>query len=280
MLERVPVLACRPPKRGGNSVRGFCCALLAELISMRAGPRVVRALAIARAGQPFRATADDEGRSTLNLLSVRARGTSFEGRPFFKTLPATCYVRGVDVGGAEARHAFRSKQFRKTQRCDLCQQPLRDQGASCRACKYCCHLHCEPKLAVAGLQAFFKSASSKLPSSPFEISLDDWEPRVFILGTAGAGGRCVRHGWNSRKWRKRERGKKPRSTLSSRPESQSMRTAKAVASFPLARTEKVAKGSSLSGRKMNTFGRELISPPCGSSVLSSPFRAHIYVRGW
>ncbi|KAK8773676.1 hypothetical protein V5799_011791 [Amblyomma americanum] len=53
-------------------------------------------------------------------------------------------VRGVDVG-VEARHAFRSKQFRKTQRCDLCQQPLRDQGASCRACKYCCHLHCEPK---------------------------------------------------------------------------------------------------------------------------------------
>ncbi|XP_075749647.1 focal adhesion protein tensin isoform X3 [Rhipicephalus microplus] len=55
-------------------------------------------------------------------------------------------VRGVDVGGVEARHAFRNKQFRKTQRCDLCQQPLRDQGASCRACKYCCHLHCEPKV--------------------------------------------------------------------------------------------------------------------------------------
>ncbi|XP_075535965.1 focal adhesion protein tensin isoform X3 [Dermacentor variabilis] len=56
------------------------------------------------------------------------------------------HVRGVDVGGVEARHAFRNKQFRKTQRCDLCQQPLRDQGASCRACKYCCHLHCEPKV--------------------------------------------------------------------------------------------------------------------------------------
>ncbi|XP_077554698.1 tensin-2-like isoform X6 [Haemaphysalis longicornis] len=54
-------------------------------------------------------------------------------------------VRGGDVG-VEPRHAFRSKQFRKTQRCDLCQQPLRDQGASCRACKYCCHLHCEPKV--------------------------------------------------------------------------------------------------------------------------------------
>ncbi|CAN8005639.1 unnamed protein product, partial [Ixodes hexagonus] len=54
-------------------------------------------------------------------------------------------VQGRVEAGVEARHAFRSKQFRKTQRCDLCQQPLRDQGASCKACKYCCHLHCEPK---------------------------------------------------------------------------------------------------------------------------------------
>ncbi|KAG0427994.1 hypothetical protein HPB47_024993, partial [Ixodes persulcatus] len=62
--------------------------------------------------------------------------------------PTLCgvWVRlGRVEAGAETRHSFRSKQFRKTQRCDLCQQPLRDQGASCKACKYCCHLHCEPK---------------------------------------------------------------------------------------------------------------------------------------
>ncbi|XP_064475159.1 tensin-1-like isoform X4 [Ornithodoros turicata] len=48
--------------------------------------------------------------------------------------------------GLHPSHSFRSKTFRKTQRCDLCQQPVRDEGASCKACKYSCHLHCEPKV--------------------------------------------------------------------------------------------------------------------------------------
>ncbi|XP_077515757.1 focal adhesion protein tensin isoform X7 [Amblyomma americanum] len=96
-------------------------------------------------------------------------------------------VRGVDVG-VEARHAFRSKQFRKTQRCDLCQQPLRDQGASCRACKYCCHLHCEPKVI-----------SSCDPKQSYELSRSE--------------GREVRHSRRSKSpgSRSLERTRSPRS---------------------------------------------------------------------
>ncbi|KZR99504.1 Uncharacterized protein APZ42_004605, partial [Daphnia magna] len=43
-------------------------------------------------------------------------------------------------------HAFKQKQFRRSRPCNLCHQPVKNIGSSCRVCKYTCHRTCEPKV--------------------------------------------------------------------------------------------------------------------------------------
>ncbi|XP_071033236.1 tensin-2 isoform X36 [Parasteatoda tepidariorum] len=43
----------------------------------------------------------------------------------------------------DSSHCFRTKTFRKSQCCDVCQLPIDYQGSSCKGCKYACHKECE-----------------------------------------------------------------------------------------------------------------------------------------
>lgn len=53
----------------------------------------------------------------------------------------------ADIEGQS--HTFRAKIFRKARPCDLCQQPITEQGSCCRVCKYACHRKCEVKVIAA-----------------------------------------------------------------------------------------------------------------------------------
>ncbi|XP_067119437.1 tensin-1-like isoform X5 [Centruroides vittatus] len=58
-----------------------------------------------------------------------------------------CNLQPADIEGQS--HTFRAKIFRKARPCDLCQQPITEQGSCCRVCKYACHRKCEIKVIAA-----------------------------------------------------------------------------------------------------------------------------------
>ncbi|XP_023238412.1 tensin-like isoform X6 [Centruroides sculpturatus] len=66
----------------------------------------------------------------------------------------SCWCHADSTNGKPAdiegqSHTFRAKIFRKARPCDLCQQPITEQGSCCRVCKYACHRKCEIKVIAA-----------------------------------------------------------------------------------------------------------------------------------
>ncbi|KAM3929739.1 tensin-3 isoform 2-T2 [Leptodactylus fuscus] len=49
---------------------------------------------------------------------------------------------------ASSTHTFKQKKFRKSKPCSVCRQPVKEQGISCRVCKFVCHKRCEVQVVT------------------------------------------------------------------------------------------------------------------------------------
>ncbi|XP_076304149.1 tensin-3-like isoform X3 [Tachypleus tridentatus] len=78
-------------------------------------------------------------------------------------------------------HTFKTKVYRRPRPCDLCRQPIHDEGSCCRVCKYACHKECEGRVIAScessvnyELQSHegLRQSHTRRPRSPGTRSLD------------------------------------------------------------------------------------------------------------
>ncbi|XP_049815293.1 SH3 and cysteine-rich domain-containing protein 2-like [Schistocerca nitens] len=64
------------------------------------------------------------------------------------SLASSC--KESDAPDADSQsHTFRCKVFKRPRPCNLCHQPIHQQGSCCRVCKFVCHKACENKVSTS-----------------------------------------------------------------------------------------------------------------------------------